>query len=392
MRVLVVHNNYRQPGGEDEVAKREAALLRSRGHDVKEFHRSNAETQQASGLAAGLVALESIWSRQAATELSNLAGEFKADVVHFHNTFHRISPSAYRACRQHGAAVVQTIHNPRFLCPSATFWRKGRLCVDCLKSRAKFPGVRHGCYHGTTGHTIMAAGFTAISYLEGVTWKQVDLFLLSTHFYHKLFMDAGWPQDRMQVKPHFLAEVPVAQADRGEYALFVGRLSPEKGVKTLLRAWDGMRDIPLVLRGSGELQNCIPPHIPRTQRLTQAELFELYRGARFLVWPSEGYYESFGLVAVEAFACGIPVIAARTGVAEEIVQDNRTGLFFSAGDSDDLVRMVRWAWNHPSELEEMGHQAREEFLRKYTADANYPQIEKAYLTAMKIRGSARIEA
>jgi glycosyltransferase involved in cell wall biosynthesis len=134
----------------------------------------------------------------------------------------------------------------------------------------------------------------------------------------------------------------------GDYALFVGRLDPEKGVRTLLTAWEHLVAVPLKIRGSGQLEREAQGAAQRldsielVDRLSQEELILLFKGARFLVWPSEGYYETFGLVVAEAFACGVPVIASRIGVMAEIVQEGRTGLHFTPGDPEDLADKVRW--------------------------------------------------
>jgi glycosyltransferase involved in cell wall biosynthesis len=104
----------------------------------------------------------------------------------------------------------------------------------------------------------------------------------------------------------------------------------------------------------------------------------LLRGSRFLIWPSEGYYETFGLVAIEAFACGIPVVASRIGVMAEIVNEGRTGLLFEPGDAYDLAAKVEWAWTHPKEMEEMGRAARREYEAKYTAERNYEALMRIY--------------
>lgn len=188
------------------------------------------------------------------------------------------------------------------------------------------------------------------------------------------------------VKPHFVDPDPGLKSGRGDYALFIGRLSREKGVHTLLDAWKRLKDIPLKIRGKGPLLGEVQAFAAQNQRrievlptrLVPQEWAGLMRGARFLVWPSEGYYETFGLVAIEAFAFGIAVIASRTGAMGEIVADQRTGLHFTAGDADDLASKVAWAWAHPVEMEMMGQNARREYKEKYTAERNYEMLIDIY--------------
>jgi glycosyltransferase involved in cell wall biosynthesis len=151
-----------------------------------------------------------------------------------------------------------------------------------------------------------------------------------------------------------------------------------------------LKAIPLKIRGEGDLLRDVQERasdrnyqIEMVPRLSRQELTHLFQGARFLVWPSEGYYETFGLVAVEAFACGIPVIASRVGVMEEIVRDRVTGLHFKAGDPNDLAEKVKWAWTHPREMETMGREARSEYEVKYTAERNYELLMGVYRRALR---------
>jgi glycosyltransferase involved in cell wall biosynthesis len=217
------------------------------------------------------------------------------------------------------------------------------------------------------------------------TWERlIDCYLVPFEFYRRKFVEAGLPAEKIVVKPHFVEDRGVRQTV-GNYALFVGRLAPEKGVDTLLDAWRELRHIPLLVRGDGPLS-------PRVQqlarqsggavqllpRLDQDGLARLMQGARFLVWPSEGYYETFGLVAAEAFSCGVPVLASRTGVMEEMVENGRTGLHFTPGDPEDLAAKVDWAWAHSGETTAMGRAARAEYEAKYTAERNYPMLMEIY--------------
>jgi glycosyltransferase involved in cell wall biosynthesis len=214
------------------------------------------------------------------------------------------------------------------------------------------------------------------------TWgKKVDAFIVSTNFYRGKFIGAGIPSQKLTVKPHFIAPDPGTTRREQIYALFVGRLALEKGVLTLLDAWRSLTSVPLKIRGEGPLEGRVRERagdsnfqIELIPRLDREQLNALFHGARFLVWPSDGYYETFGLVAAEAFACGIPVIASRVGVMQEIVQDGVTGLLFNPGDPEDLAAKAGWAWMHPEEMQAMGRRGRAEYEAKYTGERNYEQI------------------
>jgi glycosyltransferase involved in cell wall biosynthesis len=218
----------------------------------------------------------------------------------------------------------------------------------------------------------------------------VDAYIAFTEFYRQKFIDGGLPEEKLFVKPHFVEPDPgPSSAGAGEYVLFVGRLDPEKGVRTLLHAWQQLREIPLRVRGNGRLRGEVElVTAPILDPLPAEALGRLYKGARFLVWPSEGYYETFGLVAIEAFAYGVPIIASRVGVMAELVQEGVTGLHFVAGDPADLAEKVRWAWEHPDEMVAMGRNARVEYETKYTAQHNLHQLLRIYEVAMARRSTA----
>lgn len=232
----------------------------------------------------------------------------------------------------------------------------------------------------------------AVHRLLGTWREQVDAYIVFTEFFRRKFIAAGLPPEKIFLKPHFLNTDPGIKKASGKYTLFLGRLAPEKGVMTLLRAWQNLKHVPLMMVGSGPLQEEVRkfqhgnPLLRVFLHLPERELFELIKGARFLVWPSEGYYETFGLVAIEAFACGTPVVASRVGAMQELVEHGRTGLFFEAGNPEDLAAKVEWSWTHPQQMEMMGRAARAEFTRKYTAEPNYETLMHIYDTA--IQGSA----
>jgi glycosyltransferase involved in cell wall biosynthesis len=218
------------------------------------------------------------------------------------------------------------------------------------------------------------------------TWqKQVDVYIASSEFYRTKFVEGGLPPERITIKPHFVSCDPGTRTSAGSYAMFVGRFSREKGALTLMKAWETLKHVPLKIRGEGELTGRLTElmrdntrKIDLMPRLSAVELTDALKGSRFLVWPSEGYSETFGLVAVEAFACGVPVIGSRLGVMAKVVDDGRTGLHFTAGDAGDLAAKVEWAWNHPEEMESMGRAARAEYEAKYTAERNYKMLMDIY--------------
>lgn len=377
MRVLVAHNYYQQPGGEDTVFAAETELLRRYGHEVVEYTERNESIKS---MNIGAVALNMIWSLSSKKKIIEILDRTKPDVAHFHNTFLLISPSAYYACKEKNVPVIQSLHNPRLLCPAANLYRDGKVCEDCVGKTLPWPGVVHGCYRHSRSQTALVATMLTLHRMLGTWDRVIDTFIVFTEFYRKKFIEGGLPPEKIALKPHFVDPDPGCRNGRkGEYALYIGRLDREKGINTLLKAWRHNTNVPLKIRGDGNLLGEVAEYINRNnlksveivRRLKRAELNELIKNARFLVWPSEGYYETFGLVAIESFACGVPVIASRAGALAENVRDGYTGLHFTPGDTDDLSAKVNWAWNHPEEMALMGRAARREYETNYSSEKNY---------------------
>jgi glycosyltransferase involved in cell wall biosynthesis len=392
--ILKVHNLYQQPGGEDESVRGECALLTRAGHSVTEYSRDNDEIAKYTLIEKASLGPRTVWAWDSCDQIRALLRAKKPDVAHFDNTFPLISPAVYYACREAGVPVVQTLRNYRLLCPAATFQREGRVCEDCL-GRSPWRGVVHGCYRDSRSATGAVALMLSVHRWLGTWSKLVDRYIALTEFARTKFIEAGLPAEKIVVKPNFVFSNPIdgnpqSSIEIGKpssgFALFVGRLSPEKGVKTLLAAWRRLGNrIPLHVVGDGplraELEACARQHyLPDVffhGRLNPEQTLAAIKRSRFLVFPSE-WYETFGRVAAEAFACGVPVIASRLGAMEEIVADGRTGLHFTAGNSDDLGAKVEWAWTHPVEMAAMGRAARAEYEAKYTPERNYAMLMGIY--------------
>jgi glycosyltransferase involved in cell wall biosynthesis len=222
------------------------------------------------------------------------------------------------------------------------------------------------------------------------TWQErVDAYIVATEFFRQRYIAAGLPSEKIFLKPHFLNQDPGMKREVGHYAVFMGRLSPEKGVATLLKAWKILRHIPLWIRGEGPMENDVRrfaeenPSVCVLPRLSRSQCFQVLKGARFLVWPSEGYAETFGLVVMEAFACGTPVIASRSGAMAEVVDHGRTGLHFTPGDPEDLAAKAEYAWTHLDEVARIGRAGRAEYERRYTPGPSYLALMEIYRNARK---------
>jgi glycosyltransferase involved in cell wall biosynthesis len=393
MKILLVHNIYQQRAGEEAVVGAEALLLRAHGHEVVRYERSNDELQARRALSRIGAAAETIWSSRSFREVTDLIGKERPDIAHFHNTFPLISPSAYYACARAGVPVVQTLHNYRLLCPAAKLLRDGSVCEACLACRAAWPGVVHKCYRGSRAATAVAAAMLAVHRGMGSWQTKVDAYIALSEFARQKFIEGGLPANRIMVKPNFVASDSGARTQLGDYALFVGRLSEEKGPQLLLAAWRGMQTkIPLRIAGDGplleklsrEIGEASLAHIELVGHRRSDEVRALMQGARLLVFPSV-WYEGFPMTIAEAFSCGLPVVASRLGSMAEIVRHRVTGLHFEPGAAADLTAQVEWAWHHPEELAHMGDAARTEYEARYRPSMNYEMLIDIYRAAIARR-------
>jgi glycosyltransferase involved in cell wall biosynthesis len=385
MRILTVHNNYQQPGGEEQIFATETALLESYGHEVFRYTLDNDQIPSVNPL---LLAKNTLWNSTVYRDLRSLIRQKKPQVAHFHNTFPLISPSAYYAAKDEGVAVVQTLHNYRLLCPNALFFRSGRVCEDCLGKAFPLPGVIHGCYRGSRSASAMVAATVSFHSLLGTWSKAVDLFIVYSQFAMEKFIQGGIPAEKLAFKTNFLHPVPAPGEGKGGYAVFVGRLSIEKGLGVMLEAWRQLDSkIPLKILGDGPMAGLVTeavkemPEIEWLGRRPLEEVYEIVGNAAFMVFPSE-WYETFGRVAIEAFAKGTPIVASNIGAIAELVDRERNGLLFQPSDPSDLAAKINWLLAHPQELAQMRLTARAEFDAKYTAGDNCTRLIEIYQTAL----------
>jgi glycosyltransferase involved in cell wall biosynthesis len=405
MNILLVHNSYQQRGGEDQVFESEAGLLQANGHQVTRYHVSNDQISSGSlNLAAG-----AIWNREHHRNVCSYIRSAAPQVVHVHNTFPLISPAVYYAARTYGIPVVQTLHNYRLLCPGGTLFRSGRICESCLGSSVPWRGVIHRCYRHSVAASATVSAMLTVHNLAGTWTSAVDRYIVLSEFARQQFIRGGFPEERLSVKPNFvdpdpgfasasdngscagqivvkpnpILPDPAPGAGSGCYALFVGRLTEEKGIRTLAAAWQSFPNVPLLVAGDGPLAGIAwPAGVKPLGARTREEVLDLMKGARALIFPSV-WYEGQPLTILEALACGLAVIGSNLGAVGELIDHGRTGLLFRPGDAKDLARQVRWAFEHPEHMTAMGVAARKEFEEKYTAERNYNMLMDIYDMALE---------
>ena len=361
-------------------------MLNMAGHTVASHFRSNLDITTQSLVQKTRLGASTIWSVESYRALRTIIRRERPDVAHFHNTFPLISPAAYSACHEAGVPVVQSLHNYRLLCPGANLLREGRPCEDCVGKWFAWPGVLHGCYRESRAMTGVVAAMVAL-HRELDTWQEhVNFFIAPSEFARQKFIQGGLPAEKIAVKPHFVYPDPGGRISHGEFAIYIGRLSEEKGLQKLMEAWKlaGVR-LPLRIVGDGPLRKNLQLERDRLGllsvhfdgQLESHRVLSILKAARFLVLPSN-CYEVFSMAIAEAFACGVPAIASRHGAIAEIVEDGSTGLLFDPSDSKDLAAKMDWACRNPVPLAEMGRAARARYLSKFTAERNLPQLVSIY--------------
>jgi glycosyltransferase involved in cell wall biosynthesis len=382
--ILLIHNYYQShaPSGEDIAFHEDERLLRSKGHKITLFTRHNDEINQFSSLSKLAFTYKVSWSRQSYTEIEQLIKRNKPDIAHIHNTFPLISPSIYYALHKYGIPIVQVIHNYRLFCASGIFYRKNKICEECLE-HGDIRAIIHGCYRNSRIQTLPIVFMHQVHRWLKTWTKQVDMYIALTDFSRQKLILGGLPEERIAIKPNFFSSIPEPSHKHENYAVFLGRLTAEKGVRTLIKAWENLKDIPIKIIGDGVLKNEVifaaknNPSIEFLGHIPNEQCLELLKHSMFMVMPSE-WFEGFPMTIREALAYGKPVIASRMGAMAELINDGRTGLLFETGNSEDLISKVRWLVDHKDTAITMGKSARLEFESKYTAEKNYDILMEIY--------------
>lgn len=386
MKVLMLHNRYLIPGGEDQSTLAEAALLREHGCNVELVEEDNRRVEQ---LGTGKTALRTLWSRESFRRVEGLLRQGGFDVLHVQNFFPLWSPSVYYAAARCRVPVVQTLRNYRLLCVNSYLFRDNHVCEDCLGRALPWSGIRHACYRGSTAGSAVVALMIGLHKLIG-TWKnKVQTYIALTEFARDKYIAGGLPAEKIVVKPNFVHPAPQPGCGGGGYALFVGRLSSEKGIGTMLQAWTTART-PLALKiaGDGPCAEQVKAAAQRSECIdylgqrSPAEVLDLMRRAEFLVFPSE-WYEGMPRTVIEAFAVGTPVVASKIGATASMVTDGESGFHFPPGDVAALRSRVEWCTCNLEQLRRLRNNARKTFEATYAGPANAEMLLSIYRDAQQ---------
>lgn len=473
MSIIQIHNYYQQAGGEDAVVAAERSMLEERGNIVVPFYKNNDEISSGCDGVWGRkaisllnVSLKTIWNHQTYREFRRLLQDEQPDVVHCHNTFPLISPSVYWACAKEKVPVVQTLHNYRLLCATPFLFRqsrklnvktsrdrdslnglgdarespaspcngltapKGAICELCVGKRIPFSALRYRCYRNSLAGTAVWAVMIVFHRIIGTWTKKVTAYIALTEFQKRKMVEGGLPEQKIWVKPNFLQKTnncdanrfndlndvltSISDLTRGQpYALFVGRLSPEKGCDVLIRAWhefsgkwlvaneEKRTQLPEPISTFNDLNAVVPqlfivgdgPEREVLEALTsdlglltsvhflgqqsKERVLTLMRHAQFLVLPSL-WYEGFPMTIVEAFSQECAVLASDIGSMTSVIEDGRTGILFRAGSAQCLAEKLEWLFSCPGDIRSMGEQAGKVYRINFSEKSNVKELLEIY--------------
>jgi glycosyltransferase involved in cell wall biosynthesis len=386
MNILMLHNRYLVPGGEDQSTAAEANLLQQQGCHVELLEEDNRRIGQ---LGKARTAMRTIWSSESFHRIHNKLRTGKFDVLHVQNFFPLWSPSVYYAAAKCNVPVVQTLRNYRLMCVNSVFFRDSHVCEDCLGKRFGWPGILHACYRDSRAGSAVVAGMNGIHQLAGTWRKKIHAYVALTEFARDKYIAGGFPAEKIVVKPNFVYPSPQAGPGQGGYALFVGRLSREKGITTLLNAWrTSANALSLKIVGDGPLSGIVEiaarenRAIEYLGRRSSDEVAQLMGRAEFLVFPTE-CYEGMPRTVIESFAVGTPVLASNIGSTATMVVPGETGFHFKPGSVAELRERVEWCSQDLDRLRAMRPKARQAFESNYTGAANARMLLAIYERAQE---------
>lgn len=379
MKILIIHNYYKNRGGEDTVFENESKALKEKGYEVIRYIRHNDELQDYSALKKLFFPLLIIKNNKAIKDLKKIIKNNDIDIAHVHNVFPLISPYVYHLLRKHNIKIVQTLHNYRFLCPNGVFYTKKKNCQLCMNGNF-FHCIINKCYKNSYIYSFLYA--YVIKMYQKIFKNEIDMLIPLTKFSKNIFLKAGYNKEKLSIKDNAYYNKEIKRAPSQGYFLFLGRLSPEKGIEFLLESFKKMPQYKLVVAGIGKKLDKLKkqydmPNIEFKGFIDGAKKVDLIIHAEALLVPSV-WYENYPITIIEAFCYGIPVIGSRIGGIPYIISDSQNGLLFEKNNFNSLANQLKLLYKNKTLRDTLGDNARKVFLERMEINANIKRLEEIY--------------
>mgnify|MGYP006083604635 FL=1 len=391
MKILQIHNEYKYFGGEDQIVEREKNLLLENNHEVIQLIRKNNE--EIKNLYDQIIVSKNLTFSKKSEKIVDEKIQFnKPDIVHIHNFFPLWSPSILNSCIKNKIPVVMSIHNYRLVCANGALYRDGKICELCPKNGLQ-NAIFHRCYQGSLIKTLPVANLIS-NFKKNKIWNKINKLIVNTEFAKKKFVSFGIPQDKLTVKANFIEEsykTNDLNNNKGDFVIYIGRLSKEKGLETLIKAWEKI-DFKLKIFGDGPLKEKIKNLIINNKKIElndfipNHEVSKQMSKAKFLIFPSE-WYEGFSITLLEAFVNRLPVLSSNIGSMQEIIENNVNGMLFKSGDVSDLIEKINKMIENPDMLKTLKDKAYEKYQILYSKKKNYETLVSIY---KEVRGDYSI--
>lgn len=390
MKVIAIHNFHRKGSvsGDDQVFKSETALLESHGHEIIRYTVSNDEFDNANLFEKLLKTLGMLWSSKNYRLVKQLCQENKPDIVHIHTFFPLLSPSILYAAKRSGCKVVATLHDTRFVCPCSNSLRNNTICNECGDGHY-FRMCRYVCFKGSKLQSFIVACIFKYHRIRKSFYKQIDKYICLNDNQINLLTDIGFDRRKIVKKYNFVPDAEVNTVFEKvnnlpeRYVVFYGRIGEEKGIRVLMKIWDKISDIPLVVMGGGPLEEEFKTWADSKENVfflgyTQhPKCLSIVKGSEFVIFPSI-WYEGCSMVEIETQSLGKCIVATALGFSVEAITDGENGYKVPLGDVDGFIEKIRFLWQSPSDVKRMGINARREYELKYLPEDNYEQLIRIY--------------
>lgn len=389
--ILIVHNYYQIPGGEDTVVANEKKMLEEHGHKVILYTRNNSELKKMSIIRKALLPITTIFNYRSFLDIRRIIETEKIDIVHVHNTLNLISPAVYYASISKKIPVVQTIHNFRLLCPGATFYRDGHICEDCVE-KGLMCAVKYNCYRGSKMQTAACVVSTMLHRMTGIYGK-INYICLTDFNKDKLLTLKQIKSENVFVKPNYVAQFNriISEKERKNQFVFAGRLDRLKGIDSLFKAWKLIgKELPkLIVCGTGPMEEWCKSYIRQNKLmnidmvgvLPNEEVKRIIANSKALILPTK-WYEGFPMTVLEAYSTGTPIIGSDIGNVGSVIDENICGLKIDSNSPEDIVSAVTKINCSSRDIINM-------FNSKYGEESNYEQLIRIYRSIQKLKNTVK---